>query len=150
MAFDTATILRAPANLTIVAAATPRLQSNAEAAVEMAGGLLPLHKNAQLVCLVPVGDADASLDVALEISLDGGTTYREIACCQIPMGFKGQFAVEVGRAFRPYRYAAADVQLRAKEYNLTNAQWGAASLGVYLTTDETDVSGKKPDDTLMV
>ncbi len=150
MAFDTALALRAAANLTIVAAATPRLQSNAEAAIEMAGGLLPLHKNAQLVCLVPVGDADADLDVALEVSVDNGAHYREIACCQIPMGFKGQFAVEVGRAFRPYRYAAASVQLRAKEYNLTNAQWGAASLAVYLTSGETDVSGKTPADALMV
>ena len=150
MAFDNTLILRAPAALTIAAAATPRAQSVVGSALELAGGGLPITGTASMVVTVATAEADATLNVAFEISVDGGTNYREVADVVVPCGFKGQFAVPIGRVLRVYRYAAANVQCRAVFYNLTNAAFTAITVGAYLTSGETDISGKTPADVLLV
>lgn len=159
MAFDTALILRASAALSLSATGSATLgrdistgaswAADTALAFATAGSpMLPLVQNAQLVVLVPTAEADAATDVALEISLDG-TNYKEIACVRVPLGQKGSFAVNVGRAMRGFKYTAANLKVRTVCYNLSNAA-NTLTLAAYLTAEEADISGKTPADVLSV
>jgi len=124
----------------------------AKAAIALNTGI----PDAVFTLIVPVGDADATLCAALEISLDGGTNWREIGSIEVPIGYKGVFSTKVGTALAAFRYTYTNIDARVVFYSTTNAQWGAATTAAYIGNGAESIRGKKwtagvpPTETLMV